>query len=166
MKTSRAGPSGLVLFYFLLFLMLFLNNHIITFAHTHTYINIYNPKIYNTMKHHTLPTTYYLLLTTYYFLLSTSHFPLPPSFLLPSLQFATCQNCPTHYQMLSIMTIAHLHMKLKSATMTTNPQNAKIKKLKSVPHSPVLGNACLQFVSDSSDPKNPCYYKKSPPLNV
>ena len=158
MKTSRAGPSGLVLFYFLLFLMLFLNSHIITFAHTHTYINIYNPKIYNTMKHHTLPTTYYLLLTTYHFLLLTSYFPLPTSYFLlptsyfllttyylllttynlllttyyllplPSLQFVTCQNCPTHYQMLSIMTIAHLHMKLKSATMTTNPQNAKIKK--------------------------------------
>ena len=140
--------------------MLFLNSPIITFAHTHTYINIYNPKIYNTMKHHTLPTTYYLLLPTYHFLL-------PPSYLLPpsSLQFVTCQNCPTHYQMLSIMTIAHLHMKLKSATMTTNHQNEKIKKLKSVPHSPVLGNACLQFVTDSSDPKNPCYYKKSPPLN-
>ena len=105
------------------------------------------------MKHHTLPTTYYLLLPTYYLL--------PPS----SLQFATCQNCPTHYQMLSIMTIAYLHMKLKSVTMTTNPQNAKIKKLKSVPHSPVLGNACLQFVTDSTDSKNPCYYKKSPPLN-
>ena len=65
--------------------------------------------------------------------------------------------------MLSIMTIAHLHMKLKSATMTTNPQNAKIKKLKSVPHSPILGNACLQFVSDSTDSKNPCYYKKITP---
>ncbi len=125
------------------------------------------------MKHHTLLTSYYLLLTTYnlqlttYYLLLTSHFLLLTSSFLPpsSLQFVTCPNCPTHYQMLSIMTIAHLHMKLKSATMTTNPQNAKIKKLKSVPHSPVLGNACLQFVSDSFDPKNPCYYKKSPPLN-
>ena len=47
--------------------------------------------------------------------------------------------------------------------MATNPQNAEIKKLKSVPHSPILGNACLQFVSDSSDPKNPCYYKKITP---
>ena len=95
------------------------------------------------MKHHTLPTT--------------SYFP------LPSLQFATCQNCPTHYQMLSIMTIAHLHMKPKSMLTTTNPQSAKIKKLKSVPHSPILGNACLQFVSDSTDSKNPCYYKKITP---
>ena len=81
------------------------------------------------MKHHTLPTTYYLLLTTYYLLLTTYHLLLTTyHFPLPSLQFVTCQNCPTHYQMLSIMTIAHLHMKLKSATMTTNPQNAKIKK--------------------------------------
>ena len=61
------------------------------------------------MKHHTLLITYNLQLTTYF--LTTYYLQLTTYYF----EFVTCQNCPTHYQMLSIMTIAHLHMKLKSA---------------------------------------------------